>query len=280
VTWNFTPSVSAETLDTMWFWSKKEASGKADDPQGNQKPPAPASNPPDVTPAVPTTEDPMAPLPPEPNANLPESIPPITVTLPPGPSDKPGSKKSSGKKKAKPKSKKKTKAQKGAAKAATKPEPAPETADQPAASTDAVLNPESGLIALAAVDNELVEKIDALHGKLGEIMSQAEHREMWGIDLEHNDRLHAPTRIVLMKFLVSCSRDVDKAKKVLQDSLVWRKDNEPRKLMEKPHDKMFQDFGYVTEYQSSEDERRVVVSWNQWCNMVKDQKKTLGRFGE
>lgn len=119
--------------------------------------------------------------------------------------------------------------------------------------------------------------LSKLLAELPSIVKEAEHGEMWGVQLK--DESDVPTTIVLEKFLRANLKDVNKAKAQLKDALVWRKKTDPVKLLtEIEFDKSkFGDLGYVTVYET--EQGKEVITWNIY-GAVKDKQATFGNVEE
>ena len=118
-----------------------------------------------------------------------------------------------------------------------------------------------------------------LFAELPSIIKDAEHNEMWGIELA--DESHVPTTIVLEKFLRANTKDVAKAKAQLIEALKWRKTMNPMKLLadEEFDTSKFGGLGYVTLYPKAERHGKEIVTWNIY-GAVKDNKATFGDVEE
>lgn len=123
-----------------------------------------------------------------------------------------------------------------------------------------------------------VTPLTKLFAELPAIIKEAEHKEMWGIELA--DESHVPSSIILEKFLRANNKDVAKAKNQLKEALVWRKKVQPPKLMtDTEFDKAkFGDLGYVTTYKTKEGVKEI-ITWNIY-GTVKDNKETFGNTEE
>lgn len=117
-----------------------------------------------------------------------------------------------------------------------------------------------------------------LANRLDEIKKAADHDEVWGVTLSNLD--HAPTAVVLQKFLRANDQDVTLAEKQLTSTLEWRKKTNPTALLdEKVYDRSkFGDLGYVTEHKDDKG-KEVVITWNVY-GAVKDNKATFGNIKE
>lgn len=114
--------------------------------------------------------------------------------------------------------------------------------------------------------------------RLDEIKQKASHDEMWGVTLSNLE--HAPTAVVLQKYLRANDGNVAEAEKQLAAALAWRKENNPAALLdERVYDrKKFGDLGFVTEHADGEG-KKVVITWNVY-GAVKDNKATFGDLKE
>ncbi|KAK7398621.1 Phosphatidylinositol transfer protein sfh5 [Neonectria punicea] len=116
-----------------------------------------------------------------------------------------------------------------------------------------------------------------LNARLAEIVSQAGHSEMWGVQLSDID--HVPTKVVLQKFLRANNNDVAAAEKQLTSALEWRKKMQPASLVTETFDKKkFNDLGFVTVHKA-EDGKETIITWNIY-GAVKDNKATFGNVAE
>ncbi|XP_044716360.1 CRAL/TRIO domain-containing protein [Hirsutella rhossiliensis] len=127
-----------------------------------------------------------------------------------------------------------------------------------------------------------------LAARLPQMVAQAGHSEMWGVELasaavasspdqQQQDKTidDAPTQVVLHKFLRANNDDVDAAEKQLTAALEWRKAVDPASLVAQPFDaRRFGGLGFVTTHQD-EAGKEVVVTWNVYGS-VKDNKATFG----
>ena len=117
-----------------------------------------------------------------------------------------------------------------------------------------------------------------LANRLSEIKEKAGHGEMWGVAL--SDLEHAPTAIVLQKYLRANDDNVNAAATQLTSALEWRKKNNPTALLdEKVYDRSkFGDLGFVTDHKDGNG-KNVVITWNVYGS-VKDNKATFGNIKE
>jgi len=121
--------------------------------------------------------------------------------------------------------------------------------------------------------------LSKLFAELPEIIKEADHKEMWGVEL--SDAFHVPTSIVLEKFIRANNKDVTKAKAQLIEALKWRKKIEPTKLLAETEfsSAKFGNLGYVTVYPKTESHEKEIVTWNIYGG-VKDKQETFGNVEE
>ncbi|GAO17598.1 uncharacterized protein UV8b_06077 [Ustilaginoidea virens] len=113
--------------------------------------------------------------------------------------------------------------------------------------------------------------------RLSEITTRADHSEMWGVELSPSD--HAPTQVVLRKFLRANNNDAAAAERQLLSALEWRKKMQPAKLATEAFNKTkFGELGYVTVHKD-EAGKETVITWNIY-GAVKDNKATFGNVEE
>jgi hypothetical protein len=180
-----------------------------------------------------------------------------------------------------------------AAEPATVAEPAPAVETAPAADTTPVVAPtlaaEPAPAATVdpattigptwpetAADHPLTRFYDAFE----ELVKQAEHSEIFGIELSKSDAFH--TKLILQKFLRANQNDVDKAKQQLLETLRWRKEFNPVKAASENVDKAkFDGLGYIIEVEGvpGSDNKKDVVTFNVY-GAVKDNKATFGNLDE
>lgn len=116
-----------------------------------------------------------------------------------------------------------------------------------------------------------------LTARLVGITARAEHSEMWGVELSPS--AHAPTQVILLKFLRANNNDVAAAEKQLTSALEWRKKFQPTKLVSETFDKKkFGDLGYVTTHKD-EAGTETVITWNIY-GAVRDNNATFGNVEE
>jgi hypothetical protein len=140
------------------------------------------------------------------------------------------------------------------------------TADQDQSNQYNILNPQ-------------FKKIALFHARLPQIVFDVGYAEMWGVFLQPQNHSHVPTRIVLAKFLKANDDDLEKAEKQFRKTLEWRRQKDPRHLLQIAHSKnKFQDLGYVTQHTGLDGIRRV-VTWNVY-GVVTDKNLTFGDMEE
>ncbi|KAG5933260.1 hypothetical protein E4U60_004592 [Claviceps pazoutovae] len=152
--------------------------------------------------------------------------------------------------------------------------PTPAAEQAPAApAADAV--PETpSTPAAPAVETPLTK----LTARLPDITNKAKHSEMWGVELSPCSA-HAPTQVVLLKFLRANNNQVDAAEKQLLSALEWRKEMQPAKLVTEAFPRAkFGDLGYVTTHKD-EAGKKTVITWNIY-GAVKNNKATFGNVQE
>ncbi|CAJ0548305.1 Ff.00g050590.m01.CDS01 [Fusarium sp. VM40] len=116
-----------------------------------------------------------------------------------------------------------------------------------------------------------------LNGRLDDIFSKAQHKEMWGVQLSNID--HVPTKVVLQKFLRANNDDPVASEKQLTQALEWRKKMNPTALVTQTFDKTkFGDLGFVTTHKG-ENGKETIITWNIY-GAVKNNKATFGDVDE
>ncbi|WZH48705.1 CRAL-TRIO domain-containing protein [Fusarium acuminatum] len=116
-----------------------------------------------------------------------------------------------------------------------------------------------------------------LNGRLDDIFSKAQHKEMWGVQLSNID--HVPTRVVLQKFLRANNDDPVASEKQLTQALEWRKKMNPTALVTQTFDKSkFGDLGFVTTHKG-DNGKETIITWNIY-GAVKNNKATFGDVDE
>ena len=172
-----------------------------------------------------------------------------------------------------------------AATAASVPAPAPAPAEStlPAASAPVTAAPVASepvnaeLVAAEPAASEPETPLAKLTARLTDIVAQAGHGEMWGVKLAASD--HAPTQVILQKFLRANNGDVAAAEKQLISALEWRKKVNPTALVSEVFDaKKFGDLGFVTKHKDDAG-KETIITWNIYGS-VKDNKATFGDVQE
>ncbi|KAL7788695.1 CRAL-TRIO domain-containing protein [Trichoderma ceciliae] len=114
--------------------------------------------------------------------------------------------------------------------------------------------------------------------RLVDIIKQSGHTEMWGVELS-SDSSHAPTQVVLQKFLRANNGDLAGAEKQLTAALLWREKMQPAALVAQAYDKKkFDGLGFVTNHKDDAG-KNTVITWNIYGS-VKDNKATFGDITE
>ncbi|TWU74277.1 Non-classical phosphatidylinositol transfer protein (PITP) [Metarhizium rileyi] len=148
-----------------------------------------------------------------------------------------------------------------------------------ATATAAVTPPETEAAAEMATPAAPETPLTKLTARLPDIISKADYKEMWGVDLSA-DGAHAPTQVILLKFLRANNNDVAAAEKQLASALEWRKKMQPGKLASEAFDKnKFGDLGFVTVHKDAAENKETVITWNIY-GAVKDNKATFGNVQE
>ena len=117
--------------------------------------------------------------------------------------------------------------------------------------------------------------VGSLHARLGEILEQAGHDEVWQVKLEPLPSRRASTLLVLTKFLAAWDGNVDKAAEALLATLRWRKDyfrldreaqargqdmsEHSRRALDDPR---FKGLGYVVRVEHQDEDRESVITFN------------------
>jgi phosphatidylinositol transfer protein SFH5 len=136
---------------------------------------------------------------------------------------------------------------------------------------------EAEVISDSSTSSSKQEKLNHLFDSIPNLIESSHHSEMWGVKLV-SDRSDVPTSIVLHKFLIANSWDLEAAKGQLEKALKWRKEVEPLELLKQAHDReKFDGLGYVTVFE--EGDEKEVISWNIYGG-VKDLKATFSDVKE
>lgn len=165
---------------------------------------------------------------------------------------------------------------------ATEEQSEPTATEQPAEQAPKVVTeneqPAEEAPEVATKDEQPKTPLSKLFVELPQILADANHREMWGIEL--TDTSSVPTTIILQKFLRANNDDAAKAKTQLAEALKWRKDMNPQVLLtETEHNKeKFEGLGYVTTYKSASAQKEI-ITWNIY-GAVKDVGNTFDSVDE
>ncbi|KAK1255853.1 hypothetical protein MKX07_008112 [Trichoderma sp. CBMAI-0711] len=134
--------------------------------------------------------------------------------------------------------------------------------------------PEQAEAPASAPDTPLAK----LTARLADIIQQSGHSEMWGVELS-SDASHAPTQVILQKFLRANNGDLAGAEKQLAAALAWRQKWQPTKLVSQAFSKdKFGGLGFVTNHKDDAG-NNTVITWNIYGS-VKDNKATFGDVTE
>ncbi|KAL6917508.1 hypothetical protein FSST1_009003 [Fusarium sambucinum] len=152
--------------------------------------------------------------------------------------------------------------------------PAAPAVVEPTAEATAEVATEKPTQAGASAPETPLAKLD---GRLNEICSKAQHKEMWGVQLSSIS--HIPTMVVLQKFLRANNDDPAAAEKQLTQALEWRKKMNPTAFVTQTFDKnKFDDLGFVTVH-NGENNKETIITWNIY-GAVKDKKATFSNVEE
>ncbi|KAJ6442236.1 CRAL/TRIO domain-containing protein [Purpureocillium lavendulum] len=118
-----------------------------------------------------------------------------------------------------------------------------------------------------------------LTARLPTVLEQVGHTEMWGVELSASSD-HAPSQVILQKFLRANNGDVAAAEKQLVAALEWRKKVNPAALVSEVFDSAkFGGLGYVTVHPDAAAGKETVITWNIYGS-VKNNKATFGNVQE
>ncbi|KAJ2901857.1 hypothetical protein MKZ38_001336 [Zalerion maritima] len=116
---------------------------------------------------------------------------------------------------------------------------------------------------------------------LTNIIIEARHQEMWGIDL--TSIRDVPTCIVLQKFLKANGNDPNQAAEQLKKALEWRKEFRPLATLQERHSReKFEGLGFITHHtppNDVDDTPATIITWNIYGG-VKDRKTTFSDVDE
>ncbi|UNI22414.1 Non-classical phosphatidylinositol transfer protein (PITP) [Purpureocillium takamizusanense] len=121
--------------------------------------------------------------------------------------------------------------------------------------------------------------LSKLTGRLPTMLDQVGHTEMWGVELSVSPD-HAPSQVILQKFLRANNGDAAAAEKQLVAALEWRKKVNPAALVSEVFDgAKFGGLGYVTVHADPATGKETVITWNIYGS-VKNNKATFGNVQE
>lgn len=130
----------------------------------------------------------------------------------------------------------------------------------------------------APENNEAETPLAQFTARLADIKKTSGHTEMWGVELS-DDASHAPTQVILQKFLRANNGDLAGAEKQLTDALVWRKEVNPSSLVTQAFDKKkFHNLGFVSNF-TDDTGKKVVMTWHVY-GVIKDNNTTFGDVDE
>ena len=87
--------------------------------------------------------------------------------------------------------------------------------------------------------------IDEVLSRLPSITAKAGHNELYNIDITQADS--APVKLIVGKYLRARNNNVEEACKAIEETLIWRKEFQPRKAAyEEQHGDKFDGIGYNT----------------------------------
>ncbi|KAF4119866.1 phosphatidylinositol transfer protein SFH5 [Geosmithia morbida] len=160
-----------------------------------------------------------------------------------------------------------------------KPEPpaaSEKPAPAPAAAAEKLVDHAGAGTSTATVTAAPSTPIAKLAARLPEIVKKSGHAEMWAVDLSVDDALkHAPTKVVLQKFLRANNGDPATAEKQLTSALEWRAKTQPGKLVDELYDEAkYGGLGYLTVHKDAQG-KETIITWNIY-GAVKDKKATFG----
>lgn len=122
--------------------------------------------------------------------------------------------------------------------------------------------------------------LSQLRQHLPTILKEANHTEIWGLELslDESGRAYFSTNLVLQKYLRAHANDVQVARDKLLATLKWRKEFKPLDAMKEAHDRQkFAGLGYVTVLNNVPDSLALhsVATFNVY-GAVKDNALTFG----
>lgn len=87
--------------------------------------------------------------------------------------------------------------------------------------------------------------IEQVISRVPSIAAKAGHNELYNIDITQTDS--APVKLIAGKYLRARNNDIGEACKAIEETLVWRKEFQPRKAAyEEKHGDKFDGIGYNT----------------------------------
>lgn len=100
------------------------------------------------------------------------------------------------------------------------------------------------------------------------------HRCLWGVTLNGEDPNHAPTKVILKKFLKSVGGNVEKAFRKLDYTIEWYwRYIEDYSRLTVVYPRRFNNLGFITCHKPVDArEHKVVVMWNMWNNVVDERE--------
>ncbi|KAL7926740.1 phosphatidylinositol transfer protein [Trichoderma austrokoningii] len=126
--------------------------------------------------------------------------------------------------------------------------------------------------------NEAETPLAQLTARLADIKTASGHTEMWGVELS-DDASHAPTQVILQKFLRANNGDLAGAEKQLTDALSWRREAQPASLVNKVFSKhKFDNLGFVSHF-TDDTGKKVIITWHVY-GAIKDNNATFGDVDE
>lgn len=121
--------------------------------------------------------------------------------------------------------------------------------------------------------------LSKLTARLPAVLEQVGHSEMWGVELSASPD-HAPSQVILQKFLRANNGDAAAGEKQLLAALEWRKKVNPVALISEVFDgAKFGGLGYVTVHPDATTGKETVITWNIYGS-VKNNKATFGNVQE
>lgn len=117
---------------------------------------------------------------------------------------------------------------------------------------------------MTAVATTTVAGIEEVVARLPSLASKAGHTEIYNVDVTQPDS--PPVKLIAGKYLRAHNNDVEAACKAIEETLLWRKEFQPRKAAyEEQHSDKFDGIGYNTVLGDD------VVVWNIYGGAVSSQ---------